>query len=129
MNIKDQKEFPVDSAQLKEVRNIEGKTTEPTSNQLQFLIYENGSVEKNITLDEYEEFMLIKFQAYNFRDFDNSYYQYRLGLFDEHNWQAYQRIIKTLLEDKYVQRMLATQLSNFSEEFQSELKSLQEESN
>ena len=86
-------------------------------------------VEKNISLDEYEEFLLIKFQAYNFRDFDNSYYQYRLGLFDEHNWQAYQRIIKTLLEDKYVQRMLATQLSNFSEEFQSELKSLQEESN
>ena len=37
--------------QLKEIRNIEGKTIEPKSNQLQFLIYENGSVEKNITLD------------------------------------------------------------------------------
>ena len=36
---------------LKEIRNIEGKTIESISNQLQFLIYENGSVEKNITLD------------------------------------------------------------------------------
>ena len=44
----DQKASP---KQLIEIRNIEGKIIEPTSNQLQFLIYENGSVEKNITLD------------------------------------------------------------------------------
>ena len=36
---------------LKVIKNIEGKTIEPTSNQIRFLIYENGSVEKNITLD------------------------------------------------------------------------------
>ena len=47
-NIDDQKIKP---KQLKEIRNIEGKRIESSSNQLQFLIYENGSVEKNITLD------------------------------------------------------------------------------
>ena len=47
-NIDDQKESP---NKLIEIRNIEGKTVEPSTNQLQFLIYENGLVEKNITLD------------------------------------------------------------------------------
>ena len=45
-------------------------------------------IEKNIPIDDYEEFMVVRFQTFNFRDFDNSYYQYRIGLFDENNWLA-----------------------------------------
>ena len=71
--------------------------------------------------------MIIQFQTFNFRDFDNSYYQYRIGLFDENNWQAYRRIIKNLLEDKYVKIMLETNISDFSKEFQDELKSIKED--
>jgi hypothetical protein len=77
-------------------------------------------------LDEYEEYMSIQFQTFNFRDFDNSFYQYRIGLFDENNWQAYRRIIKKLLEDKYVKIMLQNSISDFSTEFQDELKSIME---
>ena len=70
--------------------------------------------------------MITQFQAFNFRDFDNSFYQYRIGLFDENNWQAYRRIIKKLLEDEYVKIMLENSLSEFSIEFQEELKSIME---
>ncbi len=77
-------------------------------------------------MDEYEEYMIIQFQTFNFRDFDKSFYQYRIGLFDENNWQAYRRIIKKLLEDKYVKIMLQNSISDFSTEFQDELKSIME---
>jgi hypothetical protein len=84
-------------------------------------------IEKGTPLDDYEEYMVIQFQAYNFRDFDNSFYQYRLGLFDENNWQAYRRIIKKLLKDRYVIKMLEKERTNFSQEFQDEIKSIQNE--
>jgi hypothetical protein len=86
-------------------------------------------IEKNIPIDDYEEFMVVRFQTFNFRDFDNSYYQYRIGLFDENNWLAYERLIKALLKDEYVQIMLEKEMSNFSTEFQTELKSLLKELN
>ena len=47
-NIDDKKIKP---KHIKEIINIEGKNVKPSSNQLQFLIYDNGSVEKKITLD------------------------------------------------------------------------------
>ena len=84
-------------------------------------------IDNNLPLDEYEEYMIILFQTFNFRDFDNSFYQYRIGLFDENNWQAYRRIIKKLLEDKYVKIMLQNSISDFSTEFQDELKSIMED--
>ena len=73
--------------------------------------------------------MVVRFQTFNFSDFDNSYYQYRIGLFDENNWLAYERLIKALLKDEYVQIMLEKEMSNFSTEFQTELKSLLKELN
>ena len=84
-------------------------------------------IDNNLPLDEYEKYMIIQFQTFNFRDFDNSFYQYRIGLFDENNWQAYRRIIKKLLEDKYVKIMLQNSISDFSAEFQDELKSIMED--
>ena len=81
-------------------------------------------IDKGLPLDEYEEYMVIEFQTYNFRDFDNSYYQYRLGLFDENSWLAYQRIINDLLNDKYVKIMLKREMNNFSQDFQDELRKL-----
>ena len=83
-------------------------------------------MDNNLPLDDYEQYMIIQFQTFNFRDFDNSFYQYRIGLFDENNWQAYRRIIKKLLEDKYVKIMLENNISDFSEEFQDELKLIKE---
>ena len=83
--------------------------------------------DNNLPLDKYEQYMMIQFQTFNFRDFDNSFYQYRIGLFDENNWQAYRRIIKKLLEDKHVKTMLTLNISDFSKEFQDELKSIQDE--
>ena len=84
-------------------------------------------IDNDLHLDDYEEYMIIQFQTFNFRDFDNSFYQYRVGLFDENNWQAYRRIIKKLLEDKYVRLMLENSFSDFSTEFQNELKSIMED--
>ncbi|MCH1517935.1 MAG: hypothetical protein L7T62_04895, partial [Flavobacteriaceae bacterium] len=83
-------------------------------------------IDVNLPLDHYEKYMITQFQAFNFRDFDNSFYQYRIGLFDENNWQAYRRLIKKLLEDEYVKIMLENSLSEFSIEFQEELKSIME---
>ena len=83
-------------------------------------------IDVNLPLDDYEKYMITQFQAFNFRDFDNSFYQYRIGLFDENNWQAYRRLIKKLLEDEYVKIMLENSLSEFSIEFQEELKSIME---
>ena len=39
-------------------------------------------INKNLPIDDYEEYQLNEFQKFNFRDFDNSFYQYRIGLFD-----------------------------------------------
>ena len=91
------------------------------------IIRAHFKIDNNLPLDEYEEYMIIQFQTFNFRDFDNSFYQYRIGLFDENNWQAYRRIIKKLLEDKYVKIMLQNNMSDFSTEFQNELKSITED--
>ena len=59
-------------------------------------------IKKNITLDDYEAYQVNEFQTFNFRDFDNSFYQYIIGLFEENVWLAYRRIIKSLLKDQYV---------------------------
>ena len=48
-------------------------------------------MDNNLPLDEYEQYMIIQFQTFNFGDFDNSYYQYRIGLFDENNWQVQEK--------------------------------------
>lgn len=81
-------------------------------------------IQKGEELDEYEKYMVVRFQTFNFRDFDNSYYQYRMGLFDEHTWLAYRRIIKSLLEDEYVKIMWQNTQDEFSEEFKVEVESI-----
>lgn len=45
------------------------------------------------TLDEYEEFQLGQHQYFNFRVFENAFLQYRRGLYDDSEWEKYQRII------------------------------------
>jgi uncharacterized protein (UPF0212 family) len=62
-------------------------------------------INKNLPIDDYEEYQLNEFQKFNFRDFDNSFYQYRIGLFDENVWFAYRRIIKSLLTENYIMLM------------------------
>ena len=62
-------------------------------------------INKNLPIDDYEEYQFNEFQKFNFRDFDNSFYQYRIGLFDENVWFAYRRIIKSLLTENYIMLM------------------------
>ena len=35
---------------------------------------------RNQELTDFEEYMMIEYQSFNYRDFDNSFYQYRMGL-------------------------------------------------
>ena len=71
-------------------------------------------INKNIPIDDYEEYQLDEFQRFNFRDFDNSFYQYRIGLFDENVWFAYRRIIKSLLMENYIMIMWGNSNQSFS---------------
>ena len=59
---------------------------------------------KGELLNDYEEYQLEKYREFNFRDFDNSFYQFQIGLFDKEVWRAYRRMIKKLLssDDGYL---------------------------
>ena len=81
-------------------------------------------INKNIPIDDYEEYQLDEFQRFNFRDFDNSFYQYRIGLFDENVWFAYRRIIKSLLMQNYIMIMWGNSNQSFSIEFQYEVNNI-----
>ncbi|MDB2696072.1 hypothetical protein N9Y47_05660 [Flavobacteriaceae bacterium] len=81
-------------------------------------------IKKNIPLDDYEAYQVNEFQTFNFRDFDNSFYQYRIGLFEENVWLAYRRIIKSLLKDQYVTIMWKNSSHQFSFEFQEEVNTI-----
>ena len=35
-------------------------------------------IDNDLPLDDYEQYMIIQFQTFNFRYFDNSYYQYMI---------------------------------------------------
>ena len=81
-------------------------------------------INKNLPIDDYEEYQLNEFQKFNFRDFDNSFYQYRIGLFDENVWFAYRRIIKSLLTENYIMLMWRNSNQSFSIEFQHEVSNI-----
>jgi uncharacterized protein (UPF0212 family) len=81
-------------------------------------------INKNLPIDDYEEYQLNEFQKFNFRDFDNSFYQYRIGLFDENVWFAYRRIIKSLLTENYIMLMWRNSNQSFSIEFQDEVSNI-----
>lgn len=84
-------------------------------------------INKNLPIDDYEEYQLNEFQKFNFRDFDNSFYQYRIGLFDENVWFAYRRIIKSLLTENYIMLMWRNSNQSFSIEFQDEVNNILKE--
>ncbi|MGB0294310.1 MAG: hypothetical protein ACPGAO_05735 [Flavobacteriaceae bacterium] len=80
---------------------------------------------RNQELTDFEEYMMIEYQSFNYRDFDNSFYQYRMGLFDENAWLAYRRVIKDDLQNnKYVKEMWKNYKQRFSLEFQNEIEGL-----
>ena len=81
-------------------------------------------INKNLPIDDYEEYQLNEFQKFNFRDFDNSFYQYKIGLFDENVWFAYRRIIKSLLTENYIMLMWRNSNQSFSIEFQDEVSNI-----
>ena len=84
---------------------------------------------RNQELTDFEEYMMIEYQSFNYRDFDNSFYQYRMGLFDENAWLAYRRIIEDDLQnDKYVKEMWKNYKQRFSLEFQNEIEGLRKNS-
>ena len=63
-----------------------------------------------------------KYREFNFRDFDNSFYQFQIGLFDKEVWRAYRRMIKKLLssDDGYL-KMWKNSKESFSSSFQIEI--------
>ena len=81
-------------------------------------------INKNLPIDDYEEYQLNEFQKFNFRDFDSSFYQYRIGLFDKNVWFAYRRIIKSLLTENYIMLMWRNSNQSFSIEFQDEVNNI-----
>ena len=84
---------------------------------------------RNEELTDFEEYMMIEYQSFNYRDFDNSFYQYRIGLFDENAWLAYRRIIEDDLQNnKYVKEMWKNYKQRFSLEFQNEIEGLRKNS-
>jgi len=84
---------------------------------------------RNQELTDFEEYMMIEYQSFNYRDFDNSFYQYRMGLFDENAWLAYRRIIEDDLQNnKYVKEMWKKYKQRFSLEFQNEIEGLRKNS-
>ena len=87
-------------------------------------LYKN---DHNLPLDDYEEYNLNLYNTFNFRDFDNSYYQYRIGLFEQNDWLAYRRIIKSLLRDSTVIKMWDKGNHAFSKEFKLEVELIRKE--
>ena len=81
-------------------------------------LYKNDN---NLPLNDYEQYNVNLYNVYNFRDFDNSFYQYRIGLFERSDWLAYRRIIKSLLRDPTVLKMWDNQSHVFSKEFKLEV--------
>ena len=81
-------------------------------------LYKNDN---NLPLNDYEQYNVNLYNVYNFRDFDNSFYQYRIGLFEQSDWLAYRRIIKSLLHDPTVLKMWDNQSHVFSKEFKLEV--------
>ena len=76
-------------------------------------------------LSEYEQQQIIWQQHINFRIFDNGYYQFKNGLLDESEWIKYLSIIGTLVKtNPYVLDMWDIYGSNFSDDFQTLMKSL-----
>tara|TARA_B110000438_G_C15817908_1_gene652817 strand:- start:937 stop:1296 length:360 start_codon:yes stop_codon:yes gene_type:complete len=51
----------------------------------------NYKLTKGEALNDYEKHQLEKYREFNFRDYDNSFYQYQIGLFEEETWQAYNK--------------------------------------
>ena len=87
-------------------------------------LYKNDN---NLPLNDYEQYNVNLYNVYNFRDFDNSFYQYRIGLFEQSDWLAYRRIIKSLLRDPTVLKMWDNQSHVFSKEFKLEVELILEE--
>tara|TARA_B110000914_G_C15339382_1_gene388497 strand:+ start:383 stop:766 length:384 start_codon:yes stop_codon:yes gene_type:complete len=70
---------------------------------------------KGEALNDYEKHQLEKYREFNFRDYDNSFYQYQIGLFEEETWQAYIRLIKkTFNKDSKQTEMWSNNKENFS---------------
>ncbi len=77
---------------------------------------------KGELLNDYEEYQLEKYREFNFRDFDNSFYQFQIGLFDKEVWRAYRRMIKKLLSsDVGYLKMWKNSKESFSSSFQIEI--------
>ena len=91
---------------------------------LPYALYKNDN---NLPLDDYEQYNVNLYNMFNFRDFDNSFYQYRIGLFEQSDWLAYRRIIKSLLHDPTVLKMWDNQSHVFSKEFKLEVELILEE--
>ncbi|MGY8982309.1 MAG: hypothetical protein ACKVJ9_07730 [Cytophagales bacterium] len=89
-----------------------------------YALYKNDN---NLPLDGYEQYNVNLYNMFNFRDFDNSFYQYRIGLFEQSDWLAYRRIIKSLLHDPTVLKMWDNQSHVFSKEFKLEVELILEE--
>ncbi|MDB4315085.1 hypothetical protein OAA00_02430 [Cyclobacteriaceae bacterium] len=89
-----------------------------------YALYKNDN---NLPLDGYEQYNVNLYNMFNFRDFDNSFYQYRIGLFEQSDLLAYRRIIKSLLHDPTVLKMWDNQSHIFSKEFKLEVELILEE--
>ena len=55
-------------------------------------------------LDDYEKFQLAQHQYFNFRVFENAFLQYRRGLYDDSEWEKYQRIIANIFRANLIAR-------------------------
>ena len=55
-------------------------------------------------LDDYEKFQLGQHQYFNFRVFENAFLQYRRGLFEDSEWERYQRIIAIIFQTNPIAR-------------------------
>ena len=55
-------------------------------------------------LDNYEKFQLGQHQYFNFRVFENAFLQYRRGLYDDSEWEKYQRIIADIFQTNPIAR-------------------------
>ena len=86
------------------------------------------NLKKEKKLNDYEKYQLIKYREYNFRDYDNSFYQYQIGLFEEEAWEAYRRLIKkTFNNDLLYFKMWNENKESFSSSFQKEITELLKE--
>ena len=83
---------------------------------------------KSLKLNDYENHQLEKYREFNFRDFDNSFYQYQIGLFEEEAWEAYRRLImKSFNRDNGYKEMWDENKESFSVSFQVEIEKILKE--